>query len=104
MLLQRAITMAIVVRMEPPVNVILIIMAQIDGCSQATNVAALVQIFKLTKIPIVYIANDRGNRTTPSFDAFTDNERPVGGAAVAEEASKPTVATEAETAAKVAKE
>ena len=41
-----------------------IIMDEVDGCSSSDRggLGALVQIVKLTKVPIVCIANDRGNR------------------------------------------
>ena len=39
-------------------------MDEVDGCSSSDRggLSALVQIIKVTKIPIVCIANDRGNR------------------------------------------
>ena len=36
------------------------------------------------------IANDQGNRTTPSYVAFTDSERLIGDAAKNQYASNPT--------------
>ena len=35
------------------------------------------------------IANDQGNRTTPSYVAFTDSERPIGDAAKNQVAMNP---------------
>jgi heat shock 70kDa protein 1/2/6/8 len=37
------------------------------------------------------IANDQGNRTTPSYVAFTDNERLIGDAAKNQAARNPSV-------------
>ena len=47
-----------------------------------------VGIFRDDRIEI--IANDQGNRTTPSFVAFTDTERLIGDAAKNQSALNPT--------------
>lgn len=47
-----------------------------------------VGIFQHGKVEI--IANDQGNRTTPSYVAFTDNERLIGDAAKNQVAMNPS--------------
>merc|ERR1711963_343666 len=47
-----------------------------------------VGVFQHGKVEI--IANDQGNRTTPSYVAFTDTERPIGDAAKNQVAMNPT--------------
>ncbi|NEU33353.1 Hsp70 family protein, partial [bacterium LRH843] len=46
-----------------------------------------VGVFQHGKVEI--IANDQGNRTTPSYVAFTDTERPIGDAAKNQVAMNP---------------
>jgi L1 cell adhesion molecule like protein len=47
-----------------------------------------VGVFKHGKVEM--IANDQGNRTTPSYVAFTDSERLIGDAAKNQAAMNPT--------------
>ncbi|CAF4847848.1 unnamed protein product, partial [Rotaria sp. Silwood1] len=53
----------------------------------ASDAAACVGVFQYGKVEI--IANDQGNRTTPSYVAFTDSERLIGDAAKNQVAMNP---------------
>ncbi|CAM8986773.1 unnamed protein product [Rhodiola kirilowii] len=54
-----------------------------------SEIALSSSIIKFPLPPVEIIANDQGNRTTPSYVAFTDSERLIGDAAENQVAMNP---------------
>lgn len=53
----------------------------------SNDISSCVGVWQNDRVEI--IANDQGNRTTPSYVAFTDNERLIGDAAKNQTAMNP---------------